>query len=309
MAATAEHYFPRSTTFGVETVPGAGQYHGLRATLDSEPDGLTIGIVHARWFERQAIVGDIPNFDFDEVHILGSPVFKVDGYTYCVDRNVATSWQEVLDRGLLLRVGTYEPGTEPVIEAMEANGGPFQVVYGYSRTSEIMAAFDRGELNLSNRCGPDVVGSLYPEWIGQGRLAPIFYVKKPFDRGYLARLGHEGHLPSFTELPGLNLDEAQQARMEALEAYLFLWDVGRVFILPAGVPDEIRQYWQQQFDLMMKDQRFIDSLSDEGYADWYGYGTTDQILDILRGVRSLDPSVKDFLYDLSDLSALDGIVQ
>ena len=308
VAETAEHYFPRSTTFDVENVPGAGQYNGLRAVLDSEPDGFTIGIVHSRWFQRQAIVGDIPNFDFDDVHILGSPTFIVDGDAYCVDRRVASSWQEVLNLRRPLRIGTYEPGTEPAIEFMAANGGPFQMVYGYPGTFEIMAAFDRRELDLSNRCGPTIVPHLYPEWIEQGRLVPLFYVKKPFDDEYLARLGHTGPLPSFLELPGLNVGKAQRIQMEALQANLLLTEVGRVFILPAGVPENIKQHWQEQFNQIVQDHQFIDSLSNAGYGDWYGYGSTDQILDIIGHVQALDQDVKDVLHDLSGLGYLDNIV-
>ena len=309
VAETAEHYFPRSTTFDVENVPGAGQYTGLRAILNSEPDGLTIGIVHSRWFQRQAIVGDIPNFDFDEIHILGSPTFRVDGDAYCVDRRVATSWQEVLRLRRPLRIGTYEPGTEPAIEFMAANGGPFHMIYGYLGTYQIMVAFDRRELDLSNRCGPDIVPHLYPEWIEQGRLVPLFYVTKPFDDEYLARLGHTGPLPSFLELPGLNLDGTQRIQMEALQANLLLSEVAQVFILPAGVPDHLRQYWQGQFNRIIEDHQFIDSLSNAGYGDWYGYGGTDQILDIIRHVQALDQGVKDILHDLRGLGDLDHLVR
>ena len=309
VAATAEHYFPQSTRFDVKNVPGAGQYHGLRAVLDSEPDGLTIGIVHSRWFQRQAIVGDIPNFDFDEVRILGSPTFTVEGDAYCVDRRVAASWQDVLDLGRPLRVGTYEPGTEPAIEFIEANGGPFQVLYDYPGTYEIMAAFDRGELDLSNRCGPNLAPHLFPGWILQGRLVPLFYVKKPFDEEYLARLGHTGPLPSLLDLPGLNLDQAQRSQVEGLQANLLLSEVARVFILSAGVAQEIEQYWQERFNLIMQDHQFRESIHNAGYVDWYGHGRTDQLLRIIRRVQTLDQSVKDVLYELSGLSALDDLVQ
>ena len=309
VAATAGHYFPEDTKIDVENISGTAGYGALRVVLDSEPDGLTVGIVSSRWFQRQAIVGDIPNFDLDEVLILGSPSFKVDGYTYCVDRSVATSWQEVLDLGRPLRVGTYEPGTEPPIELMEANGGPFRVIYGFPGTTDIMEAFDRRELDLTSRCEPDTVRALYPWWIEQGRLVPLFYSKEPVDRDYLARLGHTGDLPSFTELPGLGLDEAQQSRMEALEAYLLLMDVRRVFILPAGLPDGIRQYWQELFDLVMKDQRFIDSLSDAGRGDSYGYGTSERLLGIIHRVKSLDQDVKGFLHGVSGMGALDRFIQ
>ena len=56
---------------------------------------------------------------------------------------------------------------------MASNGGPFKMVYGYGGTSEIMAAFDRGELDMTNRCGPSTAGRLFPEWAEEGRLVPV----------------------------------------------------------------------------------------------------------------------------------------
>ena len=309
VAAAAEHYFPQGTTFDVENIRGAAQYYGLRATLDSEPDGLTLGVVNSRWLQRQAIVGDIPNFDFDEIQILGSPTFTVPEDAYCVDRSVAASWQEVLDLGRPLRIGTYEPGTEPAVEFMAANGGPFQVIYGYSGTTDTMEAFDRRELDLINRCGRDAVRALFPWWIDQGRLVPLFYVKRPFDTGYLANLGHTGPLPSILELPGLDLDAAQRTRLEALQANLLLSGATRVFILPAGVPDVLREYWQERFDLIMRDRQFIDTIDSEGYVDWYGYASPDEILGLIRRVQAFDQDVKAFLYDVSGLDVLDALLQ
>ena len=59
----------------------------------------------------------------------------------------------------------------------------------------------------------------------------------------------------------------------------------------------------------MTDQGFKDTIHDTGYVDWYGYGRTDELLDIIRRIQTLDQRVKDILYELSDLSALDALVQ
>ena len=148
VSATAEKYFPKSTRFVVQNLPGGGQYRGLRALLDSDPDGMTIGPVHSRWFQRQAIVGDIKDFDLEKIYILGSPTFSPRGDVFCVDSKVAKSWEDVLALGRPLLMGAAGPGNEPAVEFMSKNGGPFKLVYGYGGTSEIMAAFDRGEFCL-----------------------------------------------------------------------------------------------------------------------------------------------------------------
>ncbi len=301
VAAAAERQFPDSTRFIVQNLPGAGQLRGLRAVLDSEPDGYTIGPVHSRWFARQVLVGDVEGFDLDNAHILGSPTFTIGEDGFCIDRNFASSWQDVLDRGLTITVGSTAPGNEPAIEFMADNGGPFRLIYGYGGTSEIMASFDRGETTGTDRCGPGTAGRLYPEWLEQGRLVPIFYEKKPYNDEWLAQLGHTGPLPVFRDLPGLPSNPAQA---EALELNLLIDEISRVFILPPGVPEDVKQYWQSAFDRVIADPAFIESVSVAGYADDYGYGRSEDIWAIITRVRDASDETRQIALDLSGVANL-----
>ena len=301
ITAAAKRQFPDNTRFIVQNLPGAGQLRGLRAVLDSKPDGYTIGPTHSRWFARQVLVGDIDGFDIDNVHILGSPTFTIGEDGFCLDRDFASSWQEVLDNNLTIRVGSAGPGNEPAIEFMVENGAPFKLVYGYGGSSEIMAAFDRGEVDGTNRCSPGTAGRLYPEWIEQGRLAPIFYEKKPYNDEWLANLGHTGTLPSFRDLPGFTFNAAQA---EALELNLLVTEISRVFLLPPGVPDDVRQYWQSAFDQIMVDPLFKESVEIAGYADDYGYGRSEDILAIVNRVRNASDATRQIALELSGVDRL-----
>ena len=301
VAATAERYFPDSTRFIVQNLPGAGQLRGLRAVLNSEPDGLTVGPVHSRWFARQLLVGDVDGFDFDKIYILGSPTFTVGEEGFCLDKNFASSWQEVLDRGLTIKVGSVGPGNEPAIEFMVENGAPFKLIYGYGGSSEIMAAFDRGETDGTSRCGPGTAGRLYPEWIEQGRMVPIFYSKKPYNDEWLANLGHTGPLPSFRDLPGLTFDPAQA---EGLELNLLVTELSRVFVMPEDVPADVTQYWQSAFDQIVVDPVFIEQLTIAGYEEAYGYGRAEDIWDIIERVRNASQATRDVALGLSGVGNL-----
>ena len=301
VAQAAERQFPDSTRFIVQNLPGAGQLRGLRGVIESEPDGLSIGPTHSRWFARQLLVGDVPGFDIDAIHILGSPTFTIGEDGFCLDSGFASSWQEVIDNGLTIRVGSAAAGNEPAIEFMVQNGGPFKLIYGYGGTSEIMAAFDRGELDGTNRCSPGTAGRLFPEWIEQGRMVPIFYEKKPYNDEWLAELGHDGPLPSFRDLPGLTFDAAQA---EALELNLLVTEISRVFFLPPGVPDDVKQYWQSAFDRMMDDPAFKEQVSIAGYADDFGYGRAEDILDIVRRVQNASQATRDIALELSGVGNL-----
>ena len=299
VAATAEKYFPESTRFVVQNLPSAGQYRSLRAVLDSEPDGLTIGLTHSRWFARQLLVGDVPAFDIDAIHILGSPTFSINEDGFCADRSVATSWQDVLDKGITITVGVTAMGNEPVLEFLQESGGPFQLLYGYGGTSDIMAAFARGKVSGTNRCSPGTVDLLYPEWIDEGRLVPLFYEKKPYNAEWLARLGHTGELPSFRDLPGLEFDPAQAA---ALETNLLVAEISRVFFLPPGVPDGVRQYWQSAFDQIMVDPDFMEAVNIAGYTDDYGYGRAEDIMEIVEVVRAANAETRRIALELSGVA-------
>ena len=301
VAATAERHFPESTRFIVQNLPGAGQLRGLRAVLNSKPDGLTVGPVHSRWFARQVLVGDVEGFDLDKIYVLGSPTFAINEEGFCLDKSFASSWQEVLDRDLTIRVGSVGPGNEPAIEFMIENGAPFKLIYGYGGSSEIMAAFDRGETDGTGRCGPGNAARLYPEWIEQGRLVPIFYSKKPYNDEWLANLGHTGPLPSFRELPGFTFDSAQA---EGLELNLLVTELSRVFVMPEAVPDDVAQFWQSAFDQIMVDPVFIEQLTIAGYEDSYGYGRAEDIWEIVNRVRNASDATRAVALELSGVGEL-----
>ncbi len=66
-------YLPGNPSFIVRNVPGAGQLRGLRRAMRSKPDGLTIGLLHPRFVQRELTGTDVPDFDLKTVRVLGSP--------------------------------------------------------------------------------------------------------------------------------------------------------------------------------------------------------------------------------------------
>ena len=69
---------------------------------------------------------------------------------WCVRRDLATSWKEVLKLGKPITVGANAPGGLSSTlgpEFAQALGGPVKIIFGYGGASEVLAGFDRKELD------------------------------------------------------------------------------------------------------------------------------------------------------------------
>ena len=89
-----------------------------------------------------------------------------------------------------------------------------------------------------------------------------------------------------------------------MAANLDVGELSRVFILPAGVPADVLGYWQEQFNKIMVDPDFIEKLTIAGYGQAYGFGTSEELLAIVRRVKGLDGPTRDLMLELSGVDKL-----
>ena len=73
VARFVARYLPGNPSFIVRNVPGAGQLRGLRRAMKAKPDGMTLGLLHPRFVQRELAGKDVPDFDLKTVRVLGSP--------------------------------------------------------------------------------------------------------------------------------------------------------------------------------------------------------------------------------------------
>jgi hypothetical protein len=289
----APKHFPEGTRFVVQNIPGAAQLRGLKEVLKADPDGLTIGPTHQRWFIQEGLYGDVEGLDFETIEVVGSPTFVASPSLLCVDTSVATSWQDALDRGVQLVTGMPGPGNQPGPEFAELIGGPIRNVYGYGGSAESLAAFDRGEINAVWGCGPELAGRLYPEWIEQGRLAPLFWWEAESNEAWLASMGSSrAEVPHIFDIEGLNWTDLNK---QAFDAYVTIALISRTFVLPSGVDPDVVSYWRTKFRDVVEDPDFIEGAAIAGYGDEYGYAGGPEIKDALLAMGSLPQEIKDIL--------------
>lgn len=282
-------YLPGNPSFIVNNVPGGGHLRGLRKTMKSKPDGLTVGLLHPRWVQREVTGTDVPDFDLDTVRVLGSPSALKVPRMWCVRRSIATNWDEVKTLGRPLTNGGQAPGASFGIgpEFVEELGGPVKNVYGYGGTSEIMAAFDRGELDGTDRCTEEHVPRLFPAWVENKVLAPIFWWEREPSNDWLGQLG-ASEIPHLFEV--VDATEEQENVFNVANQFN---SFSRIFVTQPGVPDDVYEVWKKAFEATTRDPAFIKGAEVAGLE--VGLGTAEDFNETVAVYRKLSPEGKKFL--------------
>lgn len=292
VARFAGKHLPGNPKFIVQNIPGSGQLRGLRALMKSRPDGLTVGLLHPRFVQRELAGLDVPDFDLRTVRVLGSPSASTVSRIWCVRRSIATTWDEVVKLGRPLTGGDSGKGASFGLgpQFVELVGGPVKMVYGYGGTSEIMAAFDRGETDSINRCTEEHVPRLFPKWVSEKVVAPIFWWEKEPSKDWLGKLG-VSKIPHILEV----LKTTDQQR-NAFELAVRFNTFSRTFITPPKVPNDIYAAWKKAFEATTKDPGFLKAAEVAGLE--VGLGTADDFNKLVDSFTKLSPAGAKVLKDL-----------
>jgi len=285
-------YLPGNPSFIVNNVPGGGHLRALRKAMKATPDGLTIGLLHPRWVQREVTGTDVPDFDLKTVRVLGSPSAIKVPRMWCARRSLATNWDEVKKLGRPLTSGGQAPGASFGIgaEFVEKLGGPIKMVYGYGGTSEIMAAFDRGELDGTDRCTEESVPRLFPGWITEKSVAPIFWWEKEPSKDWLGQLGA-------TKIPHLfEVVDATPEEKSAFNVANQFNTFSRIFVTQPGVPDDVYEVWKKAFEATTKDPDFIKAAEVAGLE--VGLGTAQDFDETVKVYNELSPEGQKLLKNL-----------
>jgi len=293
-ARYAPKHFPGNPNFVVRNVPGGGGLRGTQYMNRAEPDGLTAGPHYTSLVMKELAGVDVPGFDVNELIIVGAPTLVEDDYLICADRNVVKSWEDVLEMGRPLRFASQAPGVGRVpmgAEFVQLVGGPIKIIYGYKSTNEELAAFSRGETEVTT-CLVRRIPRLFPELIENKRLVPLFWWNAKPSKEWLERLGGED--PYYImDLPGLEITDAQKLAFEtAVTIHQFL----RSFMLPPGTPEPIVDTWRKAFKATIEDPEFVKAAEIAGYD--VGYGSPEQYEEKLATIKELPPDGAEFFQKL-----------
>ncbi len=298
MAQHLGKYFPGEPRFIIRNVTGGGSLKALQATLRADPDGLTVGLLHPRFVKAELAGEDVKDFDLDTILVVGAPTLSFTTSMWCTDKGFPDTWDGVQAHGDEISIAAYvgETGGTGTLYA-ELLGHNVKRILGYTGgTADKMAAFDRGEVDSTTNCGEQTVPRLYPEWLKDQRLQPIFWWQKEPTREWLDQLGYEGDVPYLLDVVGGTDDQKA-----ALRASIVVNAFSRTFVLPPGVPDDIYNAWVSAFEQTLADPAVVSALGIAGYGGDIGYGSPEEFEALRSTVRELSPDALELFKQLAGL--------
>ncbi len=287
-------HLPGNPRVLVRNLTGGGGERIFRPTLvDIEPEGYAAAVVHPRFFKRELVGIDVPDFDMNAVKIIGtaSAVSTVSAqFTF---RDTGTTWDEAVANKGVLKVGATEPGDSGGLATtfIELVGGPVKNVYGYPGSSDIAAAFDRREIDITTRGSEATAKSLFPEWVEQQQIVPLFYwgaepaTDQAFTNYVVNDLGADipPHIFDIIELT-----DEQKTLFSVTETIND--KMSRLFIMHPDTPDHIYQIWVDAFRATAEDPEFLEAMALLNRE--VGYAGPDEIVQVLQeGLRALEDPV------------------
>jgi tripartite-type tricarboxylate transporter receptor subunit TctC len=293
LAVYVPRHMPGNPRFVVKNLVGGGGERGIQYTMRAAPDGFTMATLHPNFIARELAGVDIPEFSLESMVYLGALSGTGSMGSVWIRRDLAGSWDEVLTLGRPITIGSVSPGqsSEQGAEFVEMLGGPVKIVYGYGGSSDVMAAMDRGETDATGRVSPRNVSKLFPEWIEEKGLEPLFRWGDPATQDQIDFLKSMGIQAEWSEIPHIyEITDASSGMQNAFQAAYDVISASRGYVLPPGTPEEIVSVWRQSIKKAAQDPDFIEHAGIAGYAesDW-GYVAPEEVNALLGVAEKLTP--------------------
>jgi hypothetical protein len=130
------------------------------------------------------------------------------------------------------------------------------------------------------------VPRLFPEWIRKKILAPLFWWEAAPSEDWLRQIGASAPPHLF------DVVKATEHQKKAFElGVAFGTIMGRVFVMPPGVPDDIYQAWKHAFEATVRDPGFLEGAKVAGVE--VGLATAEDFAKVIQTYRGLSPAGRD----------------
>ena len=192
--------------------------------------------------------------------------------------------------GQIGRVDTYATSSEWAVQV----GFPFKRVFGYTGTSDMDAAFNRREIDITPTCRDSQVAQ-NPEW-AEGYATPLFYTTVEPERVKAGKAeGKWEWVAPISEIAENRLS-ASGAYLNALEALLNAASANRIFAMPKQTPDNIVNEMRAAFERVVSSDEFVADMKSRRYD--VGLRTGDQYQAQVEEFAGLPPETLDIIRGL-----------
>lgn len=288
---------PGNPSVVVSNLPGANTLVAAKSVIDRpyREGNVDIVLVIATLIQS-AILQGVEGFDPTDITYLGVPDFAPSDQTFCVRTSVADSLDAFMNIGRPLtlaqigQIDTYATTSKWAVQV----GFPLEQVFGYSGTSDMNAAFNREEVEVTATCRESEV-RLNPEW-ADGFATPLFYTK--VEPAWVTAGKAQGKYEWVDSYMNIAKDRlgATQTQVDGIDALLDLSASTRVFAMPSQTPPEVIAALRSAFAEVVASGAFITDMEARGYD--VGLKTGEEYQEIIEGLLKLDPATLDVIRGL-----------
>lgn len=238
-------FIPGNPTIVVKNMPGAGSLVAANHLYTIAPkDGTAFGTFGRGLPMAPLLFGDKGiEFEATKFNWIGSLNNEVS-VCFSWHTSPIKTWRDLQEKEMIT------PGTGAVDDTAVFNvmrnvlGARLRVVTGYSGSSEMLLAVERGEVDGFCGASWSSLKGKKSDWIRDGKM------------NMLAQMAMKKH-PDLPDVP-LVMDLAKTDEQRRILALIFSRQtMGRPFAAPPGVPEERVQALRDAFQAMLKDPEFL----------------------------------------------------
>lgn len=236
-------FIPGNPTMVPQNMPGGGSFVAAKFMAEAAPkDGTVFGSL-AQTLALDSMTNTQAKIDVTQFKYIGRLVTNIDTGV-ALPKSGIKSFEDVRQKQYI--VGTSGGGSTTVLFPSALNayaGAKFKLVRGYSGTTDIILAMERGEVDIVGAYGLPGMLVSQPNWVH----------KKEANIIYAASLKRHRLLPHVPTLPELGLTEEGKTVLRAASS---TGEFGRSIITTPGVPPERLAALRKAFAAMLNDKDF-----------------------------------------------------
>src|SRR5215813_2946360 len=237
-------HLPGNPTIITQNMPGAGSFVAAKYLYDVAPkDGTVFGSL-AQTLALDSMTNTNARLDVAKMPYVGRVASNIDTGAALLKTGIR-SFEDV--RAKQYNVGASGGGSTSVLFPTALNtyaGAKFKLVRGYSGTTDILLAMERGEVDVVGAYGLPGMLVSHPGWVSRGEATVLFQ----------ASLKRHRLLSDVPTLP--ELASSEEGR-EVLRAAASTGEIGRSILTTPGVPPERLHALRTAFRSVLEDPDFL----------------------------------------------------